>query len=259
MAKKNPTKTQVKQTRSSSQKSTEKSPKKMAQKFANEMQSSLGKFMNTQANALKIQEQVMDDIKHFSKNCSQGLHSCIEAVQDIASFDPEVNMKHLRDNMHKAFEQITSMEQMQHLAVQVAQGTRFSELIGVDAKSLQILHKAARRLLETKRYREAESAFCFLTFMDGSKYAFWLGLGHACFHLNHFSQATSAYHMAGVCDPANFWPHMYMANCFEAMRKFNQAQIAIEEADKVFQEQGHGDTSMAEALCQRLQTIKKHS
>lgn len=239
--------------------SATKSPEKIAKQFANEMQSSLGKFMNTQASALKIQEQVIDDIKQFSKNCSQGLQACIQAVQDIACFDPEVNMKHLRDNMHKAFEQINSMEQMQHLAIQVAQGTRFSELIGVDAKSLQILHKGARRLLETKRFKEAESAFCFLTFMDASKYAFWLGLGHSCFHLNHFSQATSAYHMASVNDPASFWPHMYMANCFEAMRKFNQAHIALEEADKVFQERGHGDSLMAEALCQRLHTVKKHN
>ena len=210
---------------------------------------------NDQSRFLQLQEQIIENIKQFNKNCSLGFQACLQSAQDLSSSDSNISMNQLKDNIHQAFDQISSMEKMQQLAQAMAQGTRFSDLIGLNSSCLWMLYKGAKRLLDAKRYEEAESAFCFLTFMDQTKTAFWFGLGHASFHLGHYSKASTAYQMASVTDQNSFWPFVFMSNCYSATKEPSKAKLALEQAHRRFIEEGHSDTFIEEAMLQRLQII----
>lgn len=214
---------------------------------------------NDQTRFLQLQEQIVENIKQFNQNCSLGFQACLQSAQDLSSSDSNISMSQLKDNIHQAFEQISSLEKMQQLAQAMSQGTRFSDLIGLHSSCLWMLYKGAKRLLDSQSYEEAEAAFCFLTFMDQTKPAFWLGLGHASFHLEHFSRASTAYQMASVTDPCSYWPLVFISNCYEATQEPRKAQSAMEEALRRFTEQGQSDTYIEEAMLQRLQTISQNS
>lgn len=218
--------------------------------YSNQSQQTIA---NDQSRFFQLQEQIMENMKQFNKNCSIGFQACLQAAQDLSVTDSTISMQELKDNIHQAFEHIGSMEKMQQLAHQMAQGTRFSDLIGMHSNCLWMLYKGAKRLLDGKRYEDAQAAFCFLTFMDQSKTAFWLGLGHASFHLTHYSRASTAYQMASITDSTSFWPFYFIANCYEATSDFDKARSAIQEGLRRFTEQGQSDTFMEEAMLQKLQ------
>lgn len=220
-------------------------------------QSSSSHMTNEQNRFSQLQDQIMENIREFNKNCSLGFQACLQAAQDISYADDKISMNELKDTLHQAFDRIGSMETMQHLAQQMSQGTRFSDLIGIKPNCLWMLYKGAKNLAEQKRFQEAEAAFCFLTFMDQSKSAFWLGLGHASFHLNHFSRAATAYQMASVTDSSNFWPFIFLANCYEACDELNKAEAALIEASRLFNEQGQSDSLTQETISQRLANIRR--
>lgn len=224
---------------------------------SNNKSSATAEMTNDHTLFLQLQDQIVENIKQFNKNCSLGFQACLQSAQDLSSVDTNISMNELKTNIHNAFEQIGNVENMQQLAQQMSQGTRFSDLIGLHSSCVWMLYKGAKRLLESKRYQDAEAAFCFLTFIDQTKPAFWMGLGHASFHLSHFSKASTAYQMASVTDINNFWPFVFMANCCEATNEPLKAKAALESALNRFNEHGNSDTYIEEAILQRLQNISQ--
>ncbi len=220
-------------------------------------QTSANQSTSDQNRFSQLQEQIMENIKEFNKNCSLGFQACLQSVQDMSYGDSDISMSELKDTIHQAFDRISSMETMQQLAQQMSQGTRFADLIGVPSNCLWMMYKGAKSLFDQKRFQEAEAAFCFLTFMDQSKSAFWMSLGHASFHLNHFSRAATAYQMASVTDSTNFWPFIFLANCYEANEEPHKAQAALMEANRLFMERGQSDSLMQETLSQRLSNLQR--
>lgn len=210
--------------------------------------------MHAQQN--KIEQEIKEHIARFNSKCSNGLVQCIDAVQQLASFDPEINLPNFKDNLTNAFEKIGSSETMQKMTSNVMQGNRLCNVMELNKETMNAMFKGAKHLLANQRYPDAEAAFCLLTTLDGGRFTFWVNLGHCCFRLGHYKEAVSAYRMASMCEQSNAWAHIFIANCFEAQKEHKQVINSLEQAINCCQESGQKDSSLEESLRQRLTSVK---
>ena len=111
--------------------------------------------------------------------------------------------------------------------------------------------------LKKKSYQEAEKAFFAICCFDPSHFVYWVGLAHSSFQNNHYEQAIDAYSIASGMDPENIWPHIWAANCFEAVKDSEHACMALSEALSLEKAKKSPDREMVHSLEMRLQENKK--
>jgi tetratricopeptide (TPR) repeat protein len=209
-----------------------------------------------QAHAKKKEPELLDEIAAHRKKCTEGFGFCLDAIAELAELEPEINLEQLKNNLASSFQKLNSMSALGNQGRQSLEGNSISAVLGFSEETLEWLYKGAKHLFEEERYHEAENAFLFITTFDQKNYAFWLGLGHASFHCNNFTNALKAYAMAQALDPSSVWPHVYAANAFEAIQNYHHALVALELADKT-SKHSKKERNFDEALKQRIGIVKQ--
>jgi len=227
-----------------------------AKKVAEEKTFEEGPLLPTEARAKKHEHELSQYVQYAKRRCSEGFHLCHGAVAELANSDTTINLEALDRDITSAFSRFDETAHVLEMSQQAAGGTSWKDLLGLSDTSMQLLYNGAKDLFEKKRYPEAEACFFFLTTVDFSQYAFWLGLGHAAFQLGNINQAINAYETADCCQPGSVWPHIYMANCFETLHDHEESLIALEEAQKEHDALDTQDPEIAQGLSERIHRLK---
>ncbi len=205
----------------------------------------------------KLLIQMQLHFEDFSNKCKDGFLICISSLRELALHDDEIQTDRLKRKMGSLPKKFDSLEKIQQLGLQLIEGKTWRELLDFHDDILQMLYRGASHVFEQKQYADAEFAFSFLTTLDPTQYAFWIGLGHAAYHSQHPDVAINAYAMASFCLPNAIWPHIYAANVFEAHQDKQHALLALQEADRIYQENNQGNKELAKTLKQRIAALQK--
>lgn len=119
----------------------------------------------------------------------------------------------------------------------LAEGYTAQEILGFKDEALEKFCKAAYRLFEHRRYKDAANAFLFLVTLNPHHHDYWVGLGMSAQMLSDFESAINAYEMAAICQIDNPVPYFYLAKCLFAIHDRDSAlqafDLAIEYADEL--------------------------
>jgi tetratricopeptide (TPR) repeat protein len=208
----------------------------------------------------RVHQELSQYMLYAKKRCVDGFFSCFDEVKNLAQNESEIDLMQLEQNVTSAFSQFDTVPNMQSLfTVSEQQHACWKDLLGLTDTTLQLLYRGAKQLIDKGNHPEAEAAFFFLTTVDFRQYPFWLGLGHAAFHLGNHNQAINAYAMASSCDPKAFWPHVLSANCFEALNDYEEALSSLELALAHCQNADEKDIELEEGLKERIRKAKNLS
>lgn len=207
----------------------------------------------------KIERELSQCMRLAKTRIRDGFKFCIRSVQELARTDLTINLAALEQNVDIAFSRFESVASAKDMCSKVMEGTSWKSLLGLDDVSMDLLYRGAKSLFEKGHHPEAEAAFFFLSTVDYAQYAFWVGLGHAAFQLGNLNQALNAYEMADTCQPGSIWPHIYMANCFEALRDFEEAHICLEAAERELLDSPDKDSELLADLKVRIATARAKS
>lgn len=191
-----------------------------------------GALLSVQQQSVKIEHELSQYVQYAKRRCKEGFQYSIEAVSTLAKTDASIDLEAFRTNISEAFSRFETTARVLEMSAQAAQGTSWRVLLGLTDETMKWLYQGAKSLFDSGQFPEAEAAFFFLTTVDVSQHAFWLGLGHAAFRLGNLNQAINSYETADLCQPKAIWPHIYIANCFEAMNDFEESYRALEVANK---------------------------
>lgn len=226
--------------------------KKLAKTKAEEQQQGQGQFMTVDAQAQKIELELSQYVQYAKRRCREGFDCCIEAVHREASRSPDFDLQAFDDNIKEAFSRFDSTAYVLEMSTKAARGTSWRDLLGLTDATMATLYDAAKSHFDSGHFPEAEAAFYFLTTVDVTQYAFWLGLGHAAFRLGNFNQALNAYETAALCQENAVWPEIYIANCYESMSDYLESLQALERASMQLQASGLQDKELEAALVERI-------
>lgn len=204
----------------------------LAKKEAEESVGLQNPLLAVEARAVKVEHELSQYVQYAKRRCQEGFQCCIEQVKELAITDSTIEIAAFQENISHAFSRFDQTAYVLELSTQAAEGACWRALLGLNDTTMKYLYQAAKSLFDSGRYPQAEAAFFFLTTIDVSQHAFWLGLGHAAFRLGNLNQSINSYETAHLCLPGSVWPHIYMANCFEAMNDFEEALGALQTAQQ---------------------------
>jgi tetratricopeptide (TPR) repeat protein len=208
----------------------------------------------------RVGKELSQYMLYAKQRCVDGFFSCFEGVKTLAQNESEIDLLELEKNLQSAFSRFDTVPNIQSLfTVSETQNACWKDLLGLTDTTLQLLYRGAKQLIDTGNHPQAEAAFFFLTTVDFRQYPFWLGLGHAAFHLGNLNQAINAYEMASTCDPKAFWPHIFSADCFEALNDYEEALGSLERALVHYQNAGQQDAELEKGLQERILKAKSRS
>ncbi len=239
---------------------------KLANQSLEETKHHLAEEKFTGEDPLQNAEFIEAQLEHELSQCMRlaktrikdGFTYCARAVDDLARTDTTIDLDALKENVNRAFSRFDTVARAKDMCTLLMQGISWKELLGLDDRTMELLYRGAKYLFDLGHHPEAEAAFFFLTTIDYSQYAFWLGLGHAAFHLNNLNQALNAYEMAEECKPGSIWPNIYMANCFEAQHDYEESLIYLKAAQDQLHASDQKDEMLAQELLTRIQAANFH-
>lgn len=95
-------------------------------------------------------------------------------------------------------------------------------------EDLEVLYATAHRLYEAKDFIRAKEIFHQLIMSKPLHQKYWLGLA-ACMQLEkRFEEALRVWGVASIIDGDDPMPHFHAAECFVALKDFDQALKALE-------------------------------
>jgi type III secretion system low calcium response chaperone LcrH/SycD len=80
------------------------------------------------------------------------------------------------------------------------------------------------------RYSQAIEVFRVLCARRPFESRFWFGLGASCQELKQYEAALKAWAMAALTERNDPYPHFHAAECAFSMHKFEDARLALKEA-----------------------------
>lgn len=233
-----------------------KEASQLARKAAEDSESIEHKLLSLEAHAKRIEHELSQYMLIAKKRISDGFWSCIDATKELARLDSTINLESLESDVRIAFSRFDSVARVKDMSGKTVEGMTWKELLGLSDATLQLFYQAAKSLFDCGQHPKAEAAFFFLTTVDYKQYAFWLGLGHAAFHVGNLNQAINAYEMADSCQPGSIYPSLYVANCFEALNDYQEALLALEKADTDYKSQDTKDPELEHAIRERIMRAK---
>jgi type III secretion system low calcium response chaperone LcrH/SycD len=113
---------------------------------------------------------------------------------------------------------------------ELAAGKSAQEILEFSDETMVKFYKAAYRLVENKRWKDAANAFLFLVTLNPHNHDYWLGLGMSTQMCADYEAAIDAYEMAAITDIESPVPYFYLAKCLFAIHDRESALQAIELA-----------------------------
>lgn len=206
--------------------------------------------------AKKIEHELSQYMKLAKRRIRDGFYLCIESIEELARVDSQIDLEELQNNVNTAFSRFDSVASAKDMCAKAVDNNSWKELLGLTDTSMNLLYRGAKQLFDKGNHPQAEAAFFFLTTVDFAQCAFWLGLGHAAFHLGNLNQAINAYETADSCQPGAIWPHIYMANCFEALNEYQESLLALQEAERELQSSQDQNHELEIDLQERIANAK---
>lgn len=204
--------------------------------YAEEMANALvDPLLTSKAKKAKIEHEMLDRFDGWNKSCKEGLAVCLAELEYVAAHDHQIRYDEVIQDLKHCFLKIGTLASIKKCSPKLNAGKTWKEILAVKEATLEGLYKGAKALFEHKAYVKAEAAFSFCVLLDAKEYAFWIGLGLSSFHCNHYETAINAFVLASSLAPKEAQPHIYAANCFEALRDERRERLALEGAVKALQ------------------------
>lgn len=97
--------------------------------------------------------------------------------------------------------------------------------------SIEALYAFAHGFYESGHFEKAMHFFRFLTMLDISTRKHWLGLGASYQMLKQYERALQCYAQAALLDETDPYTHWHAAECFFAIKKYEQAKEALNSTE----------------------------
>jgi len=120
----------------------------------------------------------------------------------------------------------------------IANAKTLQEFAQVGDALINLLYLAAKRLYDQKAYDDAADAFFFLTGLNPSFSAFWLGMANSEFHRKNYNEALSAFLKVMEGSPQDPSVHLALCHCYEALGDKQSASNMVDLALKSVEENG---------------------
>ena len=121
-------------------------------------------------------------------------------------------------------------------------GGSWEELLGYDTNVMAAQYKVAYDLYQSADFKNAASAFSYLTVLNPYEHTYWMGLALCKQADRSYEEAIVAYTMAEAIHPEHPVAHLHLAQCYYAIQQREKVtehlKQAIEVAGKIpeFQE-----------------------
>lgn len=212
----------------------------LSELIATSQNSLLSKEMQLQ----RIQDEIRMKSLLFRQKSAKGLEFCLASLEEMAAIDDSIKVGDLKESLKSAFAKLATKEQAESMAAQVIDGNCWKDLLAIPTSTMQLLYKAAKKLLEEGHFEQAECAFSHLILLDHTQYCFWLGLGACSFRQQNYDQGLIAYQTASEIAPREVWPHIFQAECFDAKSDFEKARDCFTKAALLYHEGGKFDQAI---------------
>lgn len=113
---------------------------------------------------------------------------------------------------------------------QVAEEKTLQQIAHVSDETLEKMYQAAKWIYNDKQFKQAAEAFGFLTILNPTRYAFWLGLGNAEFFNKQYEAALLAYAFCCEVNPEDPTCHLFSCRCYEQINEMDNAVNALDLA-----------------------------
>lgn len=113
---------------------------------------------------------------------------------------------------------------------QVAEEKTLQQIAHVGDETLEKMYQAAKWLYNDKQFKQAAESFGFLTLLNPTRYAFWLGLGNAEFYNKQYEAALLAYAFCCETNPEDPTCHLFSCRCYEQINEIDNAVNALDLA-----------------------------
>jgi type III secretion system low calcium response chaperone LcrH/SycD len=124
--------------------------------------------------------------------------------------------------------------------------------LSLNAESAENFYAIALNLYENGKYPEALNFFRLLTIASMENGKYWFGLAASQQMLGAYSEATPAYLAAARLDHGNPYPFLHQAECFIALKCFQEALQALDEARGRAQKMG----SLGQEALTRIEALR---
>lgn len=103
----------------------------------------------------------------------------------------------------------------------------------ISSEGSEGLYSLAYGFYNSGQYDKAMHFFRFLTLVDPSARKQWMGLGAAYQMLKQYERALQCYAQAAALNPQDPYAHWHAAECFLAIKDYEQAKLALDSAEKM--------------------------
>lgn len=133
----------------------------------------------------------------------------------------------------------------------LVKGNTYQDLLGISDEVMQELYLIACSYLEDKYYSEAADCFLFLVALNPLEPNLWIKCGLAERQLNNEDAALEAFSMAMLCDADDPFPHLYSAEIYLGLKRFEEAQGCLNACQSLIDE--HPDFAPLQKIIKELQ------
>lgn len=230
----------------------------LAEVLADQEMQQPNQLMPKKAYIERYELQIARELATTQERLKKGPKMLIQALAEMSQDNSIDN--DLIQELYKltALASMIANERQQFIS-ELGLGKTIQAIAGLSDSSLEKLYQAAKHVFDQKRFSEAADAFGFLTMLNPTKFAFWLGLGNSEFNLKNYEAALFAYAFVCRINPQDYFGHIFSCRCYEALGDMKNAINALEMAldiignDPAKKELRH----MLEAQIKQLGTLSK--
>lgn len=202
----------------------------------------------------KIQNEITTQAKNAEKKVEEGLKICIDSLDRCAQLPMAKDL--VVKELKKCFESISSEKGLIKMGEAALSNISYKTFLKISDPCMQSLYLGAKALFDEKNYQDAIQAFFVLCFFDPTVFVYWVGFGHSNYNQKYYEPAINGYSMASSLRPSDSSPHIWAANCFEEIKNFENAEIALDEALSLEKSKDKRDAKTTDYIKNRLQTVK---
>ena len=118
-------------------------------------------------------------------------------------------------------------------------GELLQEQLGVSDELLDKCYKIGCRYLDDRKFEEAADIFVVLVSINAYVPEFWMRLGNAESGKREYDDALQAYFMAILYDADDPFPHVYAAEVYLHLKKFDEAIECLTAAKQLTEQDGN--------------------
>lgn len=201
----------------------------LAQVLAEQEMLQPNQLMSKNSYIERFQLQIAKELALSQERLKLGPKVLLQALVEMS--EDNTISQDLMQELYKLLELASVIaNERERFTSQLSEGKTIQAIAGLTDSSIERLYQAAKYVFDQKCFLDAANAFGFLTMLNASKFAFWLGLGNSEYKLNNYEQALFAYAFACRINPEDYLSHIFSCRCYEALGERDNAINALELA-----------------------------